>query len=787
MQTSPLPIRDPEPAPPHVGEGSGSSARQRTWPAVVLSTMAVAGLFSMLFLRNHRFAFIDDRQADGVAKLVDMGRILQSGEWPWLSTNVVNSGGYAVEYQNGVFNPVNLAFGVLMAHLDDPALASFLQLLAHLVILTAAAAWLGRLVGLSTPWAVAFAVSVGFQPYTIFWGAAWYQAIISFSWFVLAVAAVVALHRTGRLRYGWVLLVATYLCYQSGWPLAIPVLGLFVGVVVVAGLVIGHRRGSSAWIAAFYGGGAAASLVGLYPLLVSFEFASRSSSISNESNFNVAPLEGLLHAADPSYWGWFVNFDGYRLQDLPHFYVAWFLLPVLLFWRPAPTWPAPVRALGIATFGLLLVTALGTLGPERVLVFRFPTRFLQFSGFFLLLGAALLVAHGRFTFSRRRLWLLGGGLLLLVVNSLQSDPDGPARILGLGALVAVLCLAAVGPRVARPSAGRLRLVTPAGPGRGTGTVVAVGTVVVLTVLAWLHPMARGFDWGFPNDLSTLEPLTQQDYTLWYGSYPPLENPGELPSPANDVAGYYDEYRPSSTGLLTGDRQINGYSPLAHRFLREHVPIDDQGNFGDTGAERFTAVDPETGLTWLELLRVNQVVATLGPRDALLQGTLDASWRRSGDGRFTATYRRAPYDQPGLVSYAAPGVKVGAQEPCRFRHSRECVDVSVTGDDAGRVVFARLWFPGYSATLDGKPLDVVRHDGTLVAVDLPPSADGELVISYRSPGFVPLAALAVAVVVGLAVTQLVLRRRRPAAESAGEPLTGTTRPGVKDESAALPSG
>jgi hypothetical protein len=783
MRTSPPPLLADEPvAGASAAELPPPAVRRRSWPAVLISTVVVAGLFTALFLVNHRFAFIDDRQADGVPKLVDMGRILASGEWPWLSTHVLNSGGYAVEYQNGVFNPVNLAFGVLMSHMNDAALASFLQLLAHLVLLTAAAAWLGRLVGLSTPWAVAFAVSVGFGPYTVWWGAAWYQAIVSFSWFVLAVAAVVALHLTGRQRYGWLLLVSVFLCLQSGWPLAIPVLALFVVAVVVARLVTRQPHRTTAWIAAWSVGGGLVSLIGLYPLYVSFTVAGRASSINNATNFNVAPLEGLAHAADPSYAGFFYNFDGYALQDLPHFYVAWFVLPVLVFWRPAAGFLRPqVRALVLASTTLLVLTLLGTLGPERLLVFRFPTRFLQYSGFFLLLACALLVAHGRFTYSRRRFAVLGGLLVLQTVNAWQADPAHLHRIVGMNALVALFCLVVVGSRLPRPVTGRLRLLARVSPRRGADAVVALGTVVLLALLAYLHPMARGGDWGFPSDLSTVPPLSQRDYTLWYGGVPPLAAPFQLPSPAPDVAGYYAEFHPSSMGLLSGDRSVNGYSPLGDRYLQAHVPLDDQGNFADTGADKFTAVDRQTGLTWLDLLRVDQVIAVLGPRDDQLRKDLDGSWQRVAQGKYTATYRRAPYDLPGLVSYAAPGVQLGAQEPCRRRNSTECVSVT-DGSGPGRVVFARVWFPGYYATLDGKPIDVQRHAGALVAVDLPRGAHGELVLHYRSPGFLPLAGLGIVVLLGLAGAQVALRPRRtagPARSESGVQETAVLDPAAPD--------
>ena len=784
MRTSSPPVRD-EPTVRTAQESTAPVPRRRSWPAALISMVAVGGLFTMLFLRNHRFAFIDDRQADGVAKLMDMGRILQSGEWPWLSTHVVNSGGYAIEYQNGVFNPVNLGFGVLMAHLSDAAFASFLQVLFHLLVTTAAAAWLATSLGLRTPWAIAFAVSVGFQPYTVFWGAGWYQAPVSFSWFVLAVAAAVALHRTGHQRHGWLLLVSVYLLCQSGWPLAIPVLGLFVVALAVSRVVARQPRGTTIWILLWSAAGGVVSLIGLYPLITSMSVATRSTAISNDANFNVTPFEGLLHFADPSYAAWFVNFDGYRLQTTPTFYIAWFVLPVLVFWRPAWASLGPqVRVLYTTAIAMLGFSVLGALGPEHLYLFRFPTRFVQYWGFFLLVVAALLVAHGRFTFTRRRAGVLGGLVVLQTVNALQSDPGHPVRIIGLNALVGVACLAFVWMCAARGRTAPARPAARLAPARWGGLVAAVATVVTLLAVAYVHPMGRGSDWGFPNDLSTVRTLSQRDYTLFYGTVPPLADAEELPSPAPEVAGYYAEYHASSMGLLVGDRTINGYSPIGDRFLTAHVPLDDQGNFAESGARQFTAVDPQTGLTWLDLLRVDQIITDLGPRDQQLQQDLDSHWRRVSQGQYTATYRRVPYSLPGLVSYAAPGVRVGAQEPCPMRNSQECVQVTNTGSGPAQVVFARLWFPGYSATLDGKPIDVVRHQGTLVAVDLPPGASGRLVISYRSPGFVPLAALAIAVILGMAVAQVVAGRRSRSARRRGE---DPAEPGRAAEEPLAPTG
>lgn len=734
----PAEMRAVKPAPGIPWPG-GRSASTSTWPAVLLSMLTVAGLAGLLFLRNHRYYFIDDRISGEIPKLMDMGRILASGEWPWLSTSFMNGSAYAVEYAHGAFNPLNLALAVPLARFDDIALGAFLYILVHMLLLTAAAAWLGRLLGLSTAWTVAVAVSVGFQPYTVVWtAAAWSPGLTSFAWFVLAVAAVFAFHLRPRRRYGWLILLAVYGAITSGWPLVIPVLGLFVAATLAARLAYRAPLRGTAWIAAWSLGGVLCSMVAIYPLMTAAAVGSRDTSVGNSGNFNVAPLEGLLQAVNPGFYGFFNNFGGYQLQELPHFYVAWFLLPILVFYVPRRL-PRDVAVLTAATLATLAVTAVGALGPERLLSFRFPTRFLQYYGFFLVVAAAIAIAHGRFSFSRRRLLVALGVTGLLVLNALQADPDGLRRVLPLGLLVVVLCLAVW--QAGSEQEGSAQPSLAGFPRWASNAAAGGGTVALLTLLALTHPTGRGIDWGFPHELSSVAALSQQDYTLFYGNY--------LPPGANNLQGYR-EYHPSTMGLMVGDRQVNGYTALGNRFFREYFPIDDHGNFPPGSAAAFTRVDPSTGVPMLELFRVDQIISLLGPMTDELAPALGDHWTSGRPGIYTTTFRHPPYTLPGLVSYAAPGLVLadGAGESCEPGNSHECVAVTGATNAPGRVVFARLWFPGYRATLDGVPLDVKRHAGGLVSVVVPPGRTGLLEVSYRSPGFFGFGALSLVALVGL---------------------------------------
>src|SRR3712207_3822177 len=80
-----------------------------------------------------------------------------------------------------------------------------------------------------------------------------------------------------------------------------------------------------------------------------------------------------------------------------------------------------------------------------------------------------------------------------------------------------------------------------------------------------------------------------------------------------------------------------------------------------------------------------------------------------------------------LSWVSPGVDVLSDAGTGVSE-----EVQVRAAEAGTLVFARLAWPGYTATLDGEPVDVRDGPAGLLAVDVP--AGRHLVgIDFRSPG------------------------------------------------------
>src|SRR5262249_31578315 len=65
-----------------------------------------------------------------------------------------------------------------------------------------------------------------------------------------------------------------------------------------------------------------------------------------------------------------------------------------------------------------------------------------------------------------------------------------------------------------------------------------------------------------------------------------------------------------------------------------------------------------------------------------------------------------------------------------------------------VIFARPWYPGYSATLDGRPLRLTAYRDMLPEVEIPPGSNGVLKVMYWPAGLT-------AALIGAACSGLIL--------------------------------
>jgi hypothetical protein len=164
----------------------------------------------------------------------------------------------------------------------------------------------------------------------------------------------------------------------------------------------------------------------------------------------------------------------------------------------------------------------------------------------------------------------------------------------------------------------------------------------------------------------------------------------------------------------------------------------------------------------DLVRASTVVVQRSLRDTSEEPAPDG-WELAESTEHVDVWRRTePLPFPdGRVSAVSGPVTVTADE--RTGAVGEIVEFSRTGGGAASLTFARLAWPGYTATIDGAEVPVEPGPNGLLTVDLPTGiGSGTLTLTWSPPGTTgSIAAMGVAAVVVavLAVGELRLRRTR----------------------------
>lgn len=731
-----------------VEPSTGDPTARRRVPevAVVLGVgLVVAAMATVPFLLRHEFYYGGDNPQSFVPLWHHFGEQLRSGQWPPMEPAGWTGGNYAAEGTYALWNPVQLVDYVLVSTFDDLAAAAALVQIQFLALLGTGAFLLFREYGAGRPAAVAVACAVPFTGFTLYYEAnGWPAGLMAFTWVTWFWWAA---HRQsrGRLLPLWTSVLGA-LAMTTGNPYA--ALGM---VVVLAGLaaelLVRHewrRLGGLVLTGACVG--ATAALVFL-PLVGTLPVTDREQTamLANDT-FLVPQLGDLLASSAPTYLPAILTFGGALLERSPSTYAFWFALPLL----PWVRWGAlrrPDRPL-TSVVTVALVFAVLTVGPSNLWLFRWPIRLVEYLYLALAVLLALLLTRGLATDHVRQRTLatvavvVAGGYLSFAVRPTYAG-------LHVLATVGVLALVLLAVTVARRR----------GPGAWAAVLVA-GTVVVLAYQAAqlpLRPSGQAELAQLPSSVAQVREAS----SAYRGTVLQLAAPESLRTAPRRYTGHLLF---GNENLMSGHETVVRYSGMGFAEFADALCMGYRGQVCPEALDRALRPVDGVGVPLVDLLRVQTLVldARLFPGPAA--GPPPDGWSVAArDGLRTIWVREPVVGYDGRLSWVSPDVRVLSDRSTPTRES-----VTLDAEDDGRLVFARLAWPGYTATLDGEPLEVQDGPAGLLTADVP-AGRHVVELAFRPPGLAAgAAALAVAALVTLGHSAAVLLARRRGRRGAALP-------------------
>lgn len=233
---------------------------------------------------------------------------------------------------------------------------------------------------------------------------------------------------------------------------------------------------------------------------------------------------------------------------------------------------------------------------------------------------------------------------------------------------------------------------------------------------------------------------------------PLQEPGR----DAELRAAWDHFLPGSMYEAADVDAVNTYTGMGFRPFERRFCLHYEGFSRPCGYEN----------VWKPLKAGRPILADLMKLETIAVQRSYVGYAEPAEGWSVAqdepervVYTRddpLPYPDSRLA-WAGDGVEVGAARS-DGQYADE-VELSTSGSGERRLVFAALAWPGHTASLDGREIDVDRNSAGLAVVDLPADAEGTLTLEYRTPGLLPGAALALLALIGTVVADVVIRRRR----------------------------
>ncbi len=681
-------------------------AAARFFSPLAIAVLGVVAALVTIYEINHRFFFVDDRQTQYFPYGLIIKDMLLRGQFPFVTTRTFFGGALWLDPQNGIYNPL----AMIMTMLIDPAhleVSGLLYAIVLNILLTTGAYTLGRAYGIRPSFAALLGLMAGINLYTLYINSAdWHPAASSMGWLMFAWAALKRLQDAEK-NICWHILgsaILIYLLVSSGWPHNVVALAVVMTIMFLNELRNSRRHALRlVWAGAL---GAALCLPVVVPIIMALPFTSRPVGLATQGLFTPKPTD-LLNFSNPAWFPDILWFAPGQHMSCPLFFTAWYALPLLaLVDMRNLKWPKEI--LFVMGGLIMLTTEAAQLGP-----LRFPMRWLPDVQICLLLSLFCATEKSAIRATWPRMLLAFGALCLTTLAAIVNNPPVAMDNMSLVFLAAIFI--AMLPPMAK---------------RFDWLPMFLGITSIVMVLVMVARIPPFLDLGKNNKTPAVAMASESRvaYTLYSGHYLASLNPKDE-----------TEYLPGASAAYYGVNSFIGYSSLAYKgwgtiFGCATVETPFCVVYVSTLLQRA----PETGVPYLDLLKIDTVVAQKGI------SALDASvalrhWSWRDTPNTVRLERPQPRQLPGTVSWYSQGVSTKGS--AQLKPDGEELAISNARDTPGLIAFARLYFPGFRAFLDGRELNVRPVDELVVGVDIPPHAKGRLILTFLPPMFVPCLTLA----------------------------------------------
>ncbi|ATL67980.1 hypothetical protein [Nocardia terpenica] len=739
-----------------MGEPRDLRPRPSTWRWAAGTAAAVGGGYTAVLLANPRHFYTDDTESQYGPMWVMLGRHLRDGHFPALVPYEWMSGNYSLE-EAGLYNPPQLLVDLIAPSVDNLALYVTVVKLVFSIIAALGVFRVCLAYGARAPWAAVAGAAFPLSGWFLFFDeASWATSLTGTAWMLHAWAAAIRYTR-GR---GGPIPVFVFLYLAITVQYVFPAVESAIMIAAVAAGELLYRR---AWrpVLRLSAVAACAGLAGLetyLPGILSSPVTWRGNQRILNEQFLTVPWSESLNASLPSTVPAFTGWWGY-VQPLPMVYIAWFLVPLLAF----IDWAKVRRELREHAGLLLFVLAflMWTAGPGRIGPLRWPARVLPMLAVGLLvLMCVFLSRYGEFTAWRRRGIAAAVLIGLLFARTFCAAPHLVNRHLVWTAVVAALVAALVW------------LVRTRGVAAG-----CVLAILALFPIAYDQVRAQS-----PTPMSYHFPARRSAMTAAFPKFTgvtlQLADRALVPPADQDIAKAWGALAFGNYAKNLGLDYVNAYTPIGYAAFSALLCMGWDGSTCPDAYRRAFTPDPATGRTLVDLMKVDRVVLQRAQYPDARTHPAPPGWHWAHYPRHEAYIWVLERDS-GPIS-TRNGLIADTRDVTATSLDRTAITshVRVSSATGGQVVFARLAWPGYRVTLDGHdlPFHTIAH--TFLAVDIPPGTrNGDLVLTWRPPGWLLGATTALLALLGLAALHWQHRRRRRPPAPAPDPADTDSPPAV----------